>query len=154
PAWLATLVGDQALAARDWLAVTRTEDVMQFGSLSAALAATAYDLDHDTAAASAVLAPLGGLEDTAFLRANAINQFFALPGYWAATEHGDWGAALADARKVHAWLAAHQEKERLFGPPLRVWILPLEALAQAKAGDIVGAEDLIAATPTDCYLCL
>ena len=153
-AWLATLFGDQALAARDWMLTTRVDDAMQFGALSNALAATAYDLGHDPAAARAVMAPLGPQEDTVFLQADAINAFFALPAYWAAAERGDWAAALADTRQVDAWLADRQDKQRLLGLLLPVWIRPLEALAQARSGDIPGAQAVISATPMDCYLCL
>ena len=35
-----------------------------------------------------------------------------------------------------------------------VWIRPLAALAQARSGDIAGAQTLIATTPLDCYLCV
>ena len=142
------------MTARDWMLTTRVEDAMQFGSLSAALAATAYELDHDPAAARAVMAPLGGLDDTAFLQADAINAFSALPAYWAAAERDDWAAALADTRTVDAWLATRQDQQKLLGLLLPVWIRPLEALAQARSGDIPGAQAVISATPMDCYLCL
>ena len=154
-AWLATLVGDQRLAASDWVLVAKTRDALyDIAGLGPALAATADVLDHDPRAARAIMASLGNPDDTTFLQSDAANAFLALPAYWAAAERDDWGAALADARKVDAWLGAGAGQQKIFGLLQQVWIKPLEALAQARAGDVDGAEALISTTPADCYLCL
>ena len=154
-AWLASLVGDQRLAAGDWVLVAKTRDAeFSIASLAPALAATAYELDHDPRAARAVMASAGDPDDTVFLVDNANNAFMGLPAYWAAAEGGDWNAALADARKVDAWLGARAGQQKIFALMQQVWMRPLEALAQARSGDIAGAEVLIGTTPLDCYLCV
>ena len=154
-AWLASMVGDQRLSANDWKLVAKTPDSLFVIAGSApALAATADELDHDPRAARADMASLAGLDDTTFLQANADNAFMALPGYWAAAERGDWSGALADAQKVDAWLGARAGQQKIFGLLQQVWIAPLQAFAQARTGDIAGAEALIGTTPLDCYLCL
>ena len=154
-AWLASLVGDQRLSASDWRLLAKTPDTQFIIARSApALAATADELGHDPQAARVDLASMGGLDDTAALQDDADNAFLALPGYRAAAERGDWRAALADAQTVDAWLGARAGQQKVFGLLQAVWIAPLQALAQARAGDIAGAEALIGTTPLDCYLCL
>ena len=154
PGWLAILVGDNALAAHNFELASRVQDAIGLGVQPVAMAATYYELDHDPQSARAVMAPLGAIDDTAFLPANALNAFQAAPAYWAAAERQDWGAALAEARKLDDWLAVHEGERKLFGVMRPVWTIPLEALAQARAGDTAGAEALIETTPADCYLCL
>ncbi len=153
-AWLANSLGDQKLAAEDWGLAAKEQDAMSLGALPSALAATAYELDHDPQAARQIMASLGDPDDTAFLQTNALNAFSALPAYWAAAERGDWSAALADARLVDAWLGARAGQQKILALLQRVWIEPLVALAQARSGDVEGARALIATTPVDCYLCL
>lgn len=118
------------------------------------MAATGFALDHDVAAARAALNNAEPGDDLSFLTLDATGSFEGLPGYWIAAESGDWPAALADARTVDAWLGAHKAAQPVMGLMQSVWIHPLEALAEARSGDIAVAETLIATTPLDCYLCL
>ena len=70
--------------------------------------------------------------------------------YFADVAAGDWPAAAIDAR---AYGAALPVGVQLTGPT--TWqAAPLLAYALARAGDFVGAEAAIEATPLDCYGCL
>ena len=161
--WLKSLTGDHGDAARVWLAVEKEADdedlkgvtgLESMRTLSPALAATDFALNHDPAAARAAIAANGQQNDNSLLTADAEDAFSALPRYWIPAEKGDWSAALADARAADVWLTANRTARPLMGLLLPVWIHPLEALALARQGDAAGAAALIGATPQDCYLCL
>ena len=157
-AFLENISGDLLDAARDWIKTEAAPDFMGSTALAPPLAATAYAQDHDPAAAAQVMAALEHRADTHFLKLDAIYAFPALPAYWIAAAHGDWTAAVSDARTVDAALAARQAGretgEPLFGRLRAVWIKPLLALALAEHGDGAEAAALAATTPGDCYLCL
>jgi tetratricopeptide (TPR) repeat protein len=152
--WLEELIGDFRQSAQDWIRAESAADYLGSARLSPALAATALALDHDPSAAANVMVEAQPNDDPAFLEQDADFGVTALPAYWTLADRDDWEAALADARAVDAWLAAHTTDFRLYGRMRTVWIQPLQALAMAKSGDVAGAETRIAATPTDCYLCL
>ena len=153
-AYMASLHGDSLTAARDWVRVKAIGDPTGFGDLPLTLAATSDVFDHDPQSATTTLAPLQPVDDTAFLKLNADGAFYGLPNYWLAADRGDWPAALADARLCDSWLGAHEGADKVFALMQAVWIRPLAALAQARSGDIAGAQTLIATTPLDCYLCV
>jgi tetratricopeptide (TPR) repeat protein len=153
-AWLATLVGDFQSAAAEWQLVTKAPDFNGSRRLSRGLEAMARALNHDPDTALETLAPLEPTEDTTFLQSDAVFAFHALPAYWIAMERGDWSTGLAIAQAADAWLEAHTTQLKVMGLMQRVWIRPLEAVAQAKAGSVAAASALIAASPADCYLCL
>jgi tetratricopeptide (TPR) repeat protein len=96
----------------------------------------------------------GLADDSSFLELDAFDGFTGLPHYWISAAEEDWNAALADARSAAAWLDANKARHGVLGLLQPVWILPLEALAAAKTGDIAAAEELISRTPLDCYLCV
>ncbi len=161
--WLESLNGDHGDAARIWLGVEKQfedQDIVFLGelgemrTLTPALAATDFALNHDPAAARAAIAANRQQDDNSLLTADAGDAFQALPRYWIPAEKGDWSAALADARAADAWLTANRTARPLMGLLLPVWIHPLEALALARQGDTAGAAALIGGTPLDCYLCL
>jgi tetratricopeptide (TPR) repeat protein len=152
--WLEGLTGDFRQSAQDWMRVESAADYEGSARLSPALAATALALDHDPRASATIMAEVRPNDDPAFLGPDADFALTALPAYWTLADRDDWTAALADARATDAWLAAHAAEFKLYGRMRPVWIQPLEALAMAKGGGIAGAEKLIAAMPTDCYLCL
>lgn len=156
-AYLASLVGDFKRSADQYLRVTMTPEYQGLTRLSYALASTMFALNHDPVSAQRALAPLDAPDDTSFLQANAISAFMGLPAYWIAAEHGDWSAALQDARAANTWLESNKAKlpvMQLMQLMQLVWIRPLQALAMAKAGDVTGADALIDTTAADCYLCL
>ena len=153
-AWLATLTGDHRSAAEEWMRAARTPDYMNMAVLAPALAATDYEMDHDPRSAREAMTLSGGASDASLMPANAIWAFNALPGYWAAAEAGDWAGALAHARATDAWLEQNASGLKVYNLMRQTWIQPLEALAQARTGDVAGATALIMTTPADCYLCV
>ena len=153
-AWLDSLVGNSRRSADTYLAVEKQPGYPSIQKLAPALVATGYALDHDLAAARAAIALKSPVDDTPFLEDDALDAFSAAPVYWIAAEAGNWPAALASARAMDAWVDANKPARPLLGLMQPVWIHPLEALAMARAGDLAGAQALIATTPADCYLCL
>jgi tetratricopeptide (TPR) repeat protein len=153
-AYLASLVGDFKKSADQYLRVTMTPEYQGLTRLSYALASTMFALNHDPVSAQRALAPLDAPDDTSYLQANAISAFMGLPAYWIAAEHGDWSAALQDARAADTWLESNKAKLPVMQLMQLVWIRPLQALAMAKAGDVSGADALIDPSAADCYLCL
>jgi tetratricopeptide (TPR) repeat protein len=153
-AWLASIGGDFQTSADEWRIVSKSPDFFGIDRLSLGLEATARALDHDLDAALAALAPLEPTDDTTFLQSDALFAFHALPTYWIAMERGDWSRGVAVAQAADAWLEDHKTQLKVMGLMQQVWIRPLEALAQAKAGNLAAASTLIAQSPTDCYLCL
>jgi tetratricopeptide (TPR) repeat protein len=153
-AWLSSLEGDFQTSAAEWQIVSRSPDFFGQNRLSRGLEATARALDHDPDAALAVLVPLQPTDDTSFLQSDALFAFHALPTYWVAMERGDWPRGVAVAQMADAWLEDHKMRLKVMGLVQQVWIRPLEALAQAKAGNLAAANTLIAQSPMDCYLCL
>ena len=152
--WLESLIGDERRSAETFLAVEKQPGYPSIQSLSPALAATAFALDHDLESARTAIALKPTVDDTPYLTEDAEDAFSAAPVYWIAAESGDWPAALADARAADAWIDLNKPARPLLGLMQPVWIHPLEALALARRGDVSGAEALIATTPLDCYLCL
>jgi tetratricopeptide (TPR) repeat protein len=153
-AWLETLTGDILKSAQDWTLAEAAPFYLLTEKLAPALAATAYAINHDPDAAKAIVGAMPPNDDTSFLQLDATNAFYALPTYWIAAASEDWPAALSDARASDAWLETHASGNRLFARMRSVWILPLEAQAMARTGDLAGAEALISTTPLDCYLCV
>jgi tetratricopeptide (TPR) repeat protein len=120
---------------------------------AAAAVANADALDHDPAAARTTIVQYAPANDIPFLKIDADEGWVSLPVYWIAAERGDWRAALADARASDDWLKAGTAKHGVYGFMRPVFVVPLEALALARTGDVARAEALIATTPADCYLC-
>jgi tetratricopeptide (TPR) repeat protein len=153
-AWLETLTGDNQQAAQDWTLAETTPFYLGTEKLAAALAATAYAVNHDPQAARAIADTLAPGDDPSFMQLDSTNAFYALPTYGIAAARGDWAAAAADAQTVDAWLETHAAQNKVFAHMRWVWIQPLQALAMARAGDVAGAENRIITTPQDCYLCV
>jgi tetratricopeptide (TPR) repeat protein len=153
-AWLEFILPDFKASAADWMRIPSEDPRSSYVVVAPAMAATAYALDHDPAAARQAMTSLQGREETTYMWDIARGAFPALPGYWIAAETGAWPAALADARTVDVWLEANKVQRPLYGLMQKTWIWPLEALALAKSGDMAGAEALIGRTPPDCGLCL
>ena len=139
-----------------WRKLTGTRILLVYGGdpFRRALAATSLARNHDPAAARGAMGVNVAPNDNGLLDGDAADAFLALPHYWIGAEAGDWSAALADARAADAWLAKTKASRPVMGLVQQVWIHPLEALAQARAGDVAGAASLIETTPLDCYLCL
>ena len=153
-AWLEFILPDYRASAADWTRTAEDDPTSHNAAIGPAMAATADLLDHDLGASRQAMTPLTGVAETAYMWDVAKGAFLALPVYWTAVETGNWPAALADARTVDAWLEANKVQRPIFGLLQSVWIHPLEALAQARTGDVAGAQALIATTPLDCYLCV
>lgn len=153
-AWLEWLTGDIQKSADDWMLAETAPDYLGSVRLSPALAATAYAVNHDLAAARKIAETLQRKEDSSYLQLDADSAFFALPAYSIAAAASDWPTAVTHARASDTWLAEQAPTDKLLGRMRSVWIQPLLALALAKAGDVAGAETLISATPLDCYLCV
>ncbi len=157
-AYLEYVRGDLLQSAKDF---TRAESAPDFNGsvqMMPAMAAMTYAQDHDSMTAARIMGDLEHSGDTDFLKADALYALLGLPAYWIAADRGDWSAALSHARAADSWLAARQKDDPVLGALLGrmrpVWTLPLEALAEAKTGDMTAAETRIADTPLDCYLCL
>jgi tetratricopeptide (TPR) repeat protein len=153
-AWLEFIQPDYRSAAASWLLTAERAPTSNFAVIGPAMAATAYALDHDPAAARQAMASPKVRDEASYMWNVAKGAFTALPVYWTAAEAGDWPAALADAQVVDKWLEANKAQRPIYGLLQSVWIHPLEALALAKTGDVAGAQALIGTTPLDCYLCL
>ena len=153
--WLTLSEPDYKESAKSWTRTASADPNSHFSTsnLDMALAATAYARDHDLAAARQTASP-AVKDETGYMWNVAIGAFPALPNYWMAADQGDWQAALADARGVDAWLEAHKTEHPIYVLLQKVWIWPLEALAEARTGDAPGAGALIDRTPLDCSLCL
>jgi tetratricopeptide (TPR) repeat protein len=153
-AYQASIEGDIQKSAKDFTLAESAPDYLGTVKLAPALAATAFAMNHDPDAASKALDGLEPVDDSSFLRLDALSAFAALPAFWIDAAKNEWPAALADARKCDAWIDAHAATDKLIALLSPVWIRPLEALAMAKSGDTASAESLIATTPLDCYLCV
>ena len=152
-AWLKFTLADYRNSALTWTkGSSQSSKFLDFG-LSGAMTATAYALDHDPEAARRAAATAEP-DETSFMWQVAYGAFPALPTYWLAAEAGDWPRALADARRIDAWLETNRAQRPVYGLLQKVWIQPLEAVALARSGDVAGAGVLIGTTPLDCYLCL
>ena len=151
-AWLDFITPDYPASAAAWNR-TGKEDASTL-PLAVAMEATADALGHDLAAARRAAGSLQGRDETSYMWRIVQGAFQAFPSYWLAAETGDWPTALARARAVDGWLEANRTARPIYAQLQKVWIRPLEALAQARTGDLAGAGALIADTPTDCYLCL
>jgi tetratricopeptide (TPR) repeat protein len=150
-AWLQFIEPDYQASAVAWTQTAKQESRWIDQPFGLAMAATAWALNHDPAAARAT-AP--DVDETTLMPRVATGAFPALPVYWLAVDAGDWRAALADVRRVDAWLEANRGQKPVYGLLQQVWIWPLEALALARSGDVAAAQALIGKTPLDCYLCL
>ncbi|HEY5409487.1 MAG TPA: hypothetical protein VIJ94_02055 [Caulobacteraceae bacterium] len=154
-AWLQFSLSDYRTSALTWSEGSRQRSKYLDLGLAEAMAATAYALDHDPAAARrAAAAAMADRDETSLMWQVAYGAFTALPTYWLAAEAGNWPTALADARRVDAWLEANKTQRPVYGLLQKVWIQPLEAIAEARSGDLAGATTLIGRAPLDCYLCL
>ena len=82
----------------------------------------------------------------------SVSQALYLPHAGAAAELGQWPQALAALR---AWeVEKAPSLPPRFSPLRQTYLWPRLAYAQARTGDLAGAQALIAATPLDCYLCV
>ena len=155
-AWLQFSQPDFKGSAETWDKTTQLSGPTNFSSkpLGHAMEATALALNHDVAGARAQLRLVQAPDESAYMWSLAKGAFTAAPAYWIGVETDDWQAALADARHLDGWLAAHKTQRPIYGLMQKVWIWPLEAMALARTGDFKGAQALIETTPLDCYLCL
>jgi tetratricopeptide (TPR) repeat protein len=153
-AWLLFVVPDYPAAAEAWKRMLREGFTSHYGKLAPHMAATAQALGHDPRSARATMATAPSPDERDVLWDVATGAFTALPNYWIAAEEGNWRGAFDDARAVDAALEAGKGARPIYAQMQKVWIWPLEALAQARSGDLTGARALIERTPTDCYLCL
>ena len=152
-AWLQFITPDYRASAQTWIKTAESEPA-SFGVMGPAMAGMAFALNHDPVAARQAMAALRGRPETSYMWSIAKGAFLAAPDYWLAVEDGDWAAALADMRGVDAWLEANKVQRPIYGLMQKSWAWPLEALAQARGGDVAGAQALIGRTALDCYLCL
>jgi tetratricopeptide (TPR) repeat protein len=150
-AWLQFILPDYRASAAAWTQSVGIQSMWTDSGLAVAMTATALALDHDPAGARKLFS---ASDEIPLMPRVATGAFLALPLYWSSAESGDWPAALADARRVDGWLEANRAQHPIYRLMQQVWIRPLEALAQARAGDLTGAQDTIGKTTLDCYLCL
>ena len=153
-AWLQFIQPDYRASAATWLQTSTQDSRWTDSSLSPAMAATAMIKAHDLRSAQNIMRAASVNDEILLMPRIATGAFPALPVYWTAVENGEWAAALADVRRVGAWLEAGKAQKPIYGLMQQVWIWPLEALALARSGDPKAAEALIGRTATDCYLCL
>lgn len=106
---------------------------------------------HDPAAAAALLRTRD-LADDAAVAERIGARALATPFAAIAAERGQWAAALAELEAADAVYARKLIPRDAMLRRTRLW--PQLARARAQAGDLAGAQALIAATPTDCYLCV
>lgn len=142
----------------NWAEVAQRAEALQRendydGSASAALVAqgAALALMHDVTGSRALLAGTASGRDAA----QAFSQMLAWdPALSAPLAQrrtlGDW-AGLADSlADSESWGGDSPFAKAVVSTRVRPW----RAYALAQAGDIAGAEQLIATTPTDCNLCM
>ena len=153
-AWLQFIQPDYRASAATWLQTSTQESRWTDSSLSPAMAATAMVKAHDLQSARNIMRAASVNDEILLMPRIATGAFPALPIYWTAVENGDWAAALADVRRVDAWLEAGKVRKPIYSLMQQVWIWPLEALALARSGDLQAAQALIGRTAEDCYPCL
>ncbi|HWE46694.1 MAG TPA: hypothetical protein VG407_11765 [Caulobacteraceae bacterium] len=153
-AWLLFVLPDYFASAAAWNLPLTEGFTVHYGKLAPQMVATAQALGHDPEAARATMAKAPYPDERDLLWDVATSAFTALPNYWIDTEEGNWRGAFEDARADDAALEAGKAQRPIYGLMQKVWIWPLEALAQARSGDLAGAQALIAKTPLDCYLCV
>ena len=121
-------------------------------SISAPAAlANDYALDHDPAAARAILAQYHIANDSILLTPEYVTTTGPdLPNYFVLADENSWTAAAADLE--HADRAALARNDVNDVRHSLIW--PQLAYAWAQTGRMRDAERLIARTPTDCTLCL
>ncbi len=152
-AWLSFLEADYR-GSSGWWRQTSSETDFGGGALGPLMAATTDALGHDLPSARKAMTRATEHSDSELAWDIAVGAFPALPSYWMFAEVGQWDKALADARAFDAVLEAEKAKRPVYGLMQQVLSWPLEALALARAGDVTGAQALIARTPLDCYPCL
>jgi len=108
----------------------------------------AFALLHDPAAARASLgqAEAAGMSDPVLL-----NQAV----YWLDAQAGRWRTAIADGEKMRAATLAPSSR---YSPHLEsveasALVIPLIAVANARAGELAAAHRVIDTTPGDCIAC-
>jgi tetratricopeptide (TPR) repeat protein len=153
-AWLQFVTPDYPASVNAWDRMLSEGYNVHYGKLAPQMMATATALNHDPARARAIMAKTAGKDERLFLWDIAIGAFLSLPNYWIPAEEGNWSSALATARGMDTALEAGKAERPIYSLMQKSWIWPLEALAQARSGDIPGAEALIGKTALDCYLCL
>jgi len=142
-AWLQFSLPDYHASSATWLKVVRDDPSSEFIPAAPAMAATAYALDHELEAARSAEALAPDRDETSYMWNIADGAFTALPRYWIPAEAGNWAQALADVKRIDAWLEAGKAQRPIDGLMQKVWIWPLEALALARTGDVAGAQALI-----------
>jgi tetratricopeptide (TPR) repeat protein len=146
----AATLGDFAGAADGAAQVRGLPDYQGIADAALQEQAAALALQHDPAAARAVLAEAGP-PDPAAAFDNAIS--WGSPAVAQADIDealGDWAAAVRDLEAAQG--AA--DKGKLPAAAIRTAVWPALAYARARAGDIPGGRALAASTPLDCYACV
>ncbi|NEX94933.1 hypothetical protein [Caulobacter sp. 17J65-9] len=114
--------------------------------------AEALIFNHDLAAARRRLARAGLTDDAAVAARVAPADRVLTPWTFAMEEAGDWAGAVV---QLGAADPIYATRLTVRSEPLRRTLLwPRLAYAKARAGDLAGAQALIARTPADCLLCV
>jgi hypothetical protein len=140
-----TLLGAQGDAIFSTVRTIQSGSGGSYSNLSALLARTEIAA-HDLAAARAItLDPALEHQSPLVTQTNQL-----LLHEQIITEEEDWHGVLAIATSVQALLKSHLAMQQRF----LIDQIPLQAYAEARLGNIAGAEALIAATPPDCDFCM
>jgi tetratricopeptide (TPR) repeat protein len=150
PASDAAARGDFGPALENYPKVAALPDQNNGRLTAAAALAEALARTHDTGPAARAAARTGLPDDAAIVR--TLSTATVLPYTTIAEARGDWPAAatqlIAVEEAAAAVLPPRDAPQRLTG------IVPRLAHALVRTGRVSEAEDLIAATPLDCYLCV
>jgi tetratricopeptide (TPR) repeat protein len=125
------------------------------GSNESAPIMKAADLaaDHDISGSLRVAPGVDQEIPSVRLAANFLAPFFfpELPAYQRAATMGDWKAARDDLIRLQL---APEKWAGGIGPITAVYLIPLQADAEAHLGNFAHAHELIDHSARDCYLCI
>jgi tetratricopeptide (TPR) repeat protein len=121
-------------------------------SISAPAAlANDYALDHDPAAARAILARYRLANDSILLAPEYVTTTGPdLPNYFVLADENNWAAAAADLEQADRAALARNDVNDVRHTLIWPWL----AYTWARTGRLADGEALIARTPHDCTLCL
>jgi tetratricopeptide (TPR) repeat protein len=127
-------------------------DVQGIVNMSVAIESSVLAVNHDASGSRRVRAGLANPDvDLDRHRNFAAWAADMSPQYWEAMEVGDWAGAIADMRRS---IAAADTEGRSGALLKTTYLLAHLAWAQTQAGDVAGAQAVIATTPMDCDFCL
>ena len=149
----AQLTADHQAAAAFSLRLLQLINYTQSHLAAPRMGAIAYAQLHRPSEARALLLvnPVAPEQLQLLTHQGSIGELVAEARYRIAEALEDWPAALREAESLDRWQAGRGGTDQ-GRRPVRAW--PWMVAAQARSGDLAGAERLAARLPDDCYLCL